>query len=163
MPKFNQDYTLKQKESACFRLDISWISCKRDRSKREITLENMRIGLRLVVLASLGLVTLQWAAGAADQKPASPATEANKPSFKDDREKASYALGANVGSFIKRNNMDLDVDVLVNAMKEVLGGKESKLTDQQAAEAMRSYQMAARAKQGEKNKKEGEAFLAENK
>ena len=123
----------------------------------------MRIGLRLLVLASLGLITLQWAAGAADQKPAGSATETNKPSFKDDREKASYALGANVGSFIKRNNMDMDIDVLVNAMKEVLGGKESKLTDQQAAEAMRSYQMAARAKLGEKNKKEGEAFLAENK
>jgi FKBP-type peptidyl-prolyl cis-trans isomerase FklB len=45
-----------------------------------------------------------------------------------------------------------------------------KLTDQQAAEAMRSYQMEARAKHeqvqrelSEKNKKEGAAFLAENK
>jgi FKBP-type peptidyl-prolyl cis-trans isomerase FklB len=52
----------------------------------------------------------------------------------------------------------------------VLAGRDLKLTDQQAQEAWRSYQMESRTKQEEmrkqqteKNKKEGEAFLAENK
>jgi len=116
----------------------------------------------MLVAAGIGLVMFQWAAGAADQKPATPPGD-TKSAFKDDREKASYALGANVGTFIKRNNLDMDLEVLTSALKDIVAGKESKLTDQQAMEAMRNYQQEARKKLAEKNKKEGEAFLEENK
>ncbi len=116
----------------------------------------------MLVAAGIGLSILQCTARAADQKPPAAPSDA-KSVFKDEREKASYALGANVGTFIKRNNMDMDIDVLTGAIKDILAGKESKLTDQQAMEAMRSYQQEARKKLGEKNKKEGEEFLAENK
>jgi FKBP-type peptidyl-prolyl cis-trans isomerase len=92
-----------------------------------------------------------------------PARAEDKPAFKDDREKASYGLGMYWGNQMKRNNMDLDLDVLVGALKDTVAGKELKLTDQQASEAIRTYQQEARKKVAEKNKKEGEAFLAENK
>jgi hypothetical protein len=75
----------------------------------------MRIGLKMLVVAGIGLAMFQWVAAAADQKPATPPGD-TKPAFKDDREKASYALGANVGTFIKRNNMDMDIDVLTAAL-----------------------------------------------
>ena len=113
----------------------------------------MRIGLRLFFIAGLGMATLQLPVRAAD----------DKPGFKDDREKASYALGLNVGTFIKRNNMDLDLDVLAGALKDAVAGKDPRLTDQQAQEAMRNFQQEARKKTAEKNKKDGEAWLAENK
>jgi FKBP-type peptidyl-prolyl cis-trans isomerase len=59
---------------------------------------------------------------------------------------------------------------MMGAVKDVLAGRPLKLTDQQAQEAWRSYQMESRAKQeemrhteAEKNKKEGEEYLAANK
>ena len=52
----------------------------------------------------------------------------------------------------------------------MLAGKESKLTEQQSQEAFKTYQTESRSKQdelrkqsAEKNKKAGDAFLAENK
>src|SRR5262249_21789836 len=112
----------------------------------------MRIGLTVVVAASVGLAAFQL-----------PARAEDKPAFKDDREKASYGLGVYWGSQMKRNNMDLDLDVLVSALKDTVAGRELKLTDQQASEAIRNYQQESRKKLAEKNKKEGDAFLAENK
>jgi FKBP-type peptidyl-prolyl cis-trans isomerase FklB len=55
------------------------------------------------------------------------------------------------------------MDAVVAAMKDVLAGKELKLTDAQAREAINAYQMESRKKVAEKNKKDGDAFLAENK
>jgi len=114
----------------------------------------MTIGKSSIIAVGLGLALLPLSSRAADQ-PAS--------NFKDDREKASYGIGMFFGNQIKRSKMDVDTDVLVSAMKEVLAGKETKLTDQQASEAIRDYQRAEQKKVAEKNKKEGEAFLAENK
>ena len=106
------------------------------------------------------------------QNPAPPAAPANAPALTPQQEKEnwSYAIGMNIGNGIKRGAVDLDLDVVMKAIKDVIAGREPKMTDQQAQEAWRGYQMAARKKQeevrqqqSEKNKKEGEAFLAENK
>ena len=92
-----------------------------------------------------------------------PAGAEDKATFKDDREKASYGLGMYWGNQMKRNNMDMDLDVLIGALKDTMAGHELKLTDQQASEAIRTYQQEARKQTAEKNKKEGEKFLTENK
>lgn len=113
----------------------------------------MRIGLTVLMAAALGLAELVQL----------PARAEDKPAFKDDRAKASYGLGMYWGNQMKRNNMDMDLDVLFGAMKDTLAGQDLKLTDQQASEAIRTYQQETRKKLAEKNKKEGEAFLAENK
>jgi len=111
-------------------------------------------------------------AAAAAEAPASTNTATNTPKLSptEQKDQWSYAIGMNIGNGVKRGGVDLDVDVLANAIKDVLAGRELKLTDQQAQEAWRSYQMESRTKQeemrkqqAEKNKKEGEAFLAENK
>ncbi|HLH54463.1 MAG TPA: FKBP-type peptidyl-prolyl cis-trans isomerase [Verrucomicrobiae bacterium] len=118
----------------------------------------MRILLTALLFAAL-------AAGAQQRSTAAEATPAaqEKPAFKDDREKASYAVGIFVGNQIKRSNMDVDLNILLGAVQDVLGGKDLRLTDMQASEAIRTYQAEARRKLAEKNKKEGEAFLTENK
>src|SRR6185369_16276520 len=85
-----------------------------------------------------------------------------KPSFKDDKEKASYAVGMYCGNMIKRSNMEVDMDVVMAAMKDALAGKEMRLNDQQASETLRTYQQESRRKVAEKNKKEGAAFLEAN-
>jgi FKBP-type peptidyl-prolyl cis-trans isomerase len=106
----------------------------------------------MLLMAALGTASALRAAAAED-----------KPAFKDEREKASYAVGVFVGNQIKRSNMDVDLNVLMSAVNDVLGGKELRLNDMQASEAIRAYQTEARKKIAEKNKKEGEEFLAENK
>jgi len=120
----------------------------------------MRIGLKTVAVIGLGLALVQSGARAADNKPADNKTAA---SFKDDKEKASYAIGMYFGSQIKRSNMDLDEEVVIGALKDMLAGKEARLSDHDAQTVIRSYQMEARKKVAEKNKAAGEAFLAENK
>ena len=112
----------------------------------------MRIALKMLLVGALGIATLERVDAAED-----------KPAFKDEKEKASYAVGIFVGNQIKRSNMDVDLNVLLSAVNDVLGGKELRLTDMQAQEAIRTYQQEARKKMAEKNKQEGEAFLAENK
>lgn len=112
----------------------------------------MKISNTLILAAGLAL-TLAQPLRAADEKS----------EFKDDKEKASYAIGMYFGNQIKRGNMEVDVDMINNAMHDVLSGRPLKLTDQQSQEAIRTYQTAEQKRVSDKNKKEGEAFLAENK
>src|ERR1051325_7056472 len=106
----------------------------------------------------LGLIL---AAGLASSQCLRAADE--KSDFKDDKEKASYAIGMYFGNQIKRGNMEVDATTVNSAMQDVLAGRSLKMTDQQAQEAIRTYQMAEQKRVADKNKKEGEAFLAENK
>jgi FKBP-type peptidyl-prolyl cis-trans isomerase len=139
----------------------------------------MRNGLN-VALALGFSVTLLQSAAAADDKPAATATPkpaptnapmaAPKLSPEEQKQNMSYAIGMNIGNSIKRGGVELDVDAMSGAIKDVMAGRTLKLTDQQAQEAMRFYQVEARNKHeqvqrelSDKNKKEGETFLAENK
>jgi len=111
----------------------------------------MNIGPKIILLAAM-------AANAG-----SAFAQTNAAVFSSDKEKASYAIGLFFGNQIKGGNLDVDTDVLVSAMKDVLAGREAKLTQPQAREAIMTYQKAAQVRVLEKNRKEGEAFLIENK
>lgn len=113
----------------------------------------MNIGRRIILTTALALLPLAPAALQA-QDPAS---------FKDDKEKASYAIGLYFGNNIKGGNLEVDTDVMMTGIKDVLAGRDPKLTQPQAKEAITTYQQASRAKALDKNRKEGEAFLAANK
>ena len=87
-----------------------------------------------------------------------------------DKQKASYAIGMNVGSSIRRQSVDVDPDILARGLKDSLAGGKTLLTDDEAKAALTALQAQARKAQEEKaqvaaeaNKKEGDAFLAENK
>ena len=127
----------------------------------------MKNALTVILAAGLGLGCFYEKAlaqtGAATNAPPQESPEAQK-------EKVSYAVGMNWGQQLKRAGFDVDVDVVAAAIKEVLAGKTPKYTEAQAREALTSYQMELRKKRedervklAEKNKKEGEVFLAENK
>lgn len=90
--------------------------------------------------------------------------------FKDDKEKASYALGLNLGNNWKRQDIELDFDQLLRGLKDTREGAKPLLTEQETRDVLSDYQRQITAKQqekrrlqGEKNKKEGDAFLAANK
>ena len=97
------------------------------------------------------------------------AQAADKPEFKDAREKNSYSVGANWGNSLKKQEVDVDLEVLIRGLREAFVG-QSALSDEQIRESMMALNKEIRAKQeekrkqqGEKNKQEGEKFLAENK
>ena len=91
-----------------------------------------------------------------------------KPDLKDPKLRTSYALGTDIGSNLKRQELDLDAKALAAGISDALGGKPG-LTDAEVRETLdllRKQMMAgaeAKAKvSGEKNLKEGEAFLVAN-
>ena len=90
--------------------------------------------------------------------------------LKTTRDQASYAIGLNIGKSIKNDALDVNSAVLVQGLLDALGDAAPKLTPQQAQAALEALsrdvnaRMAQKAKvEGDKNKKEGDAFLAANK
>ncbi|MDH5632118.1 MAG: FKBP-type peptidyl-prolyl cis-trans isomerase [Gammaproteobacteria bacterium] len=84
----------------------------------------------------------------------------------DDKNKLSYAIGFQVGSNLKAQEMDVNPDAIAEAIADVLADTKSKLTHEQMQAAMMNLQkkkMEAQQAKGDENKKAGEAFLAENK
>lgn len=87
----------------------------------------------------------------------------------------SYGVGHNIGknlaANIARDSVELNHDALVRGLRDALGDTAGRLlTDQQIQETMMAFQRRLAEKQqvaqravAEKNLKEGEVFLAENK
>ena len=117
----------------------------------------MRTGFRIAMAVGFGVALLHLPVAAQD-KPAAAnvATNAPKLSPQEQKERWSYAIGANIGSNMKRGGVELDVDVMMGAIKEMLAGKESKLTEQQSQEAFKTYKMECQAKQEEMRKQSAE-------
>jgi FKBP-type peptidyl-prolyl cis-trans isomerase FklB len=88
---------------------------------------------------------------------------------KDKKEKTGYAIGANIGKDMKRMSIEIDADMVAQVIKDTNSGK-LKLSDEEIRTALTELSKVMQSKEnermkilGEKNKKEGEAFLAENK
>ncbi len=90
--------------------------------------------------------------------------------LKTQKDKASYAIGLNIGKSMHKDSVDVDAAILLRGLKDGLTGSKPLLTDDEARASMVALQADLRKKQeekmlvqGEANKKAGEAFLAENK
>jgi FKBP-type peptidyl-prolyl cis-trans isomerase FklB len=101
---------------------------------------------------------------------ASPVVAAQKMELKTQKDKASYAIGLDMGSSLKKNEIDVNADALVRGIKDALSGGQKLMTDQEISETIMGLQKELQTKQqsrvkaaADKNKKEGEDFLAENK
>ena len=81
-------------------------------------------------------------------------------------EKASYAVGYQIGQNMKHRSVEVDPMVMARAVDDVLKGKEPVLDDKARSEAMQYLQKAAmesQKKAAEKNTEEGKKFLEANK
>jgi FKBP-type peptidyl-prolyl cis-trans isomerase FklB len=90
--------------------------------------------------------------------------------LKDEKEKVSYSIGLDIGTTFKKQNMDINPDVLMAGLRDALSGKTPLLNEEQVKETMTAYSktmMEAQANKareaGKKNLEIGEKFLAENK
>ncbi|HWN94126.1 MAG TPA: FKBP-type peptidyl-prolyl cis-trans isomerase [Methylomirabilota bacterium] len=89
--------------------------------------------------------------------------------LKDAKQKSSYAIGMDIGSNFKRQDIDVDARALAAGITDSLAGKPQ-LTEAEAKQVLNDLRTQlmgkAESKQkeaGEKNLKDGEKFLAENK
>lgn len=83
-----------------------------------------------------------------------------------DEQKATYAIGQQIGQNLKGQNIDFDPAVLAQSIKDVKEGKTPMLTSEQMQQALVKLQENINQKQAEaaeKNKAEGLAFLEKNK
>jgi FKBP-type peptidyl-prolyl cis-trans isomerase FklB len=101
------------------------------------------------------------------------ASAAKSPSalaLKTQKDKASYAIGLNVGKGLHRDSVDVDPAIVARGLKDGLTGAKPLLTDDEMQSVMTALQTDVRQKQqakmqvaGDANKKAGDAFLAANK
>ena len=92
------------------------------------------------------------------------------PALKDARDKASYALGLNLGNSLRKQSVEIDPNVLLQGLKDALAGAPTLMSEDEARAALAQLQQDLRAKREEQmkhaaetNKTEGEGFLAANK
>ena len=98
--------------------------------------------------------------------PEAPAAKSQSSAFASQKEKASYALGMNIGSTLHRQGVpadELDLNVLQQGLKDAMGGSKTLMTEEEERATLQQWQMDLRAQMASKNKTEGEAFLAANK
>lgn len=135
------------------------------------------------VLAAAGLFAVAQPAGKAQPaqpaqpqaqpgqaQPAQPAQPAAPSPFKTNTEKAAYGIGYNVGRDLKQAPLDLDVNLIIQGIKDAMAGSESKLPEAEFQQVMMQVQQEMMAKQqaeqaaaGQKAAAEGQAFLEANK
>jgi FKBP-type peptidyl-prolyl cis-trans isomerase FklB len=91
-------------------------------------------------------------------------------SLKSQRDKVSYIIGVDIGGNLKSRSIDIDPDLLLKGLKDGLAGNKPLLSETEIHEVMNTFKEEMAKKQeesmkkaAEKNKKDGDAFLAENK
>ena len=92
-----------------------------------------------------------------------------KMELKDLRQKASYSIGADIASNMKKQEIDIDVKSLTAGFSDAFAGGKMILTDAEMKEVITQFRTELMAKMetkqksaGDKNVKDGEAFLAAN-
>jgi FKBP-type peptidyl-prolyl cis-trans isomerase FklB len=111
-----------------------------------------------MAVAMCGVVAFSGAAFAADA-----------PELKGDKERLSYSIGMDIAGNLRRSSVDVDSDLVAKGLKDRYGEGKTLLTEDEARQTLEVAQKALMAKkaetmqkQSEKNKADGEKFLAEN-
>ncbi len=101
--------------------------------------------------------------------PACKKVKVEKTALQTQKEKASYAIGFDIGKNLKRFSEDVDLERLIQGMKDGVSGQKSLLTDEETKNTLTEFQQTLMKKEIErrkelaiKNKVEQEKFLAEN-
>jgi len=88
----------------------------------------------------------------------------------DQKARVSYSIGLNIGNNLKQQGVEVDPAVLVRGVQDAISGAKALMTPEEVQQCMTQFQqemnekqLANAAKEADKNMKEGEAFLAENK
>jgi UDP-GlcNAc:undecaprenyl-phosphate/decaprenyl-phosphate GlcNAc-1-phosphate transferase len=100
---------------------------------------------------------------------ATQAYAGEQPVLKTDKDKVNYAIGVNMIGNFKKQGIEIDLDLVVQGMRDALSEGKLLLTDDELRKAISQYMVAVRRNQEQvrllsaSNKNAGEAFLTENK
>jgi len=93
----------------------------------------------------------------------------DQPALKTQKDKISYAIGLEMGKGVKDQGFDVDPAIVAMGIKDALSGGKAQLTDEEfrkiigdVQEEMKQKQMQQMEETAAQNKKDGDAFLAEN-
>jgi len=122
----------------------------------------------------LVLTSALLAQQSATPQPSSPAPKSQAaPSdspLKTQKDKISYALGMNIGNGLRRNAIDVDLNTMLQGIKDGASAAKPLMTEDEMRAALTAFQQEMQAKAiaqmqlaAAKNKQEGDAFLAANK
>jgi len=125
------------------------------------------VAIGIVSLVCLGLATGEEAGKAA--APAGATDKDAKVELKTTKEKTSYTFGVNIGKSFKNQSIDVDLPLVMKGIQDAMGGGKCLLTDAECSQVMQEFQKEMVAKRSEgkkvasdKNKKDGDTFLAQN-
>jgi FKBP-type peptidyl-prolyl cis-trans isomerase FklB len=106
-------------------------------------------------------------------QPAPPKSAEAAPAFPSRQAKVSYALGMNLAQTLRRASVEVDPDLVIQGFRDAESGGPTLLSEQELDAVMVNLPREVRKNQidleaekrremAERNKQEGEAFLAEN-
>jgi len=123
-------------------------------------LQKSFVVMALLLLVSTGIACAQNE-GEAD------ASEGTLESLED---RASYAIGMNMAQGMKSQDVPIDLDLLIQGMRDAFAEGETRLSPEEMQQALQEFQQMmvqrqqqARTAQGEENQQQADAFFAENK
>ncbi len=90
----------------------------------------------------------------------------DKSSFSSDKEKYSYSIGYQFAKNLQAQNVEVDVGALNQALRDVLNGKKSVLSEEQMQQALQKMYEGRKEKMSQEadvTKKKSQEFLEENK
>ena len=124
--------------------------------------------MKQVVLAAIVLLTTLVAISCSQTEESASVAEVTKLELFE--QKYSYAIGLDIAKSLKRTGMEIDLPSLVQGLNDAINDKPTLISEEEAMQVMQEFQQQAQVAQSEvqkvladKNKKEGEAFLAANK
>jgi FKBP-type peptidyl-prolyl cis-trans isomerase FklB len=106
-----------------------------------------------------------------EPKPSAPGTPGPSSTLKTRKEELSYAVGMNIAKALQKQSVEVDDDLLERGLKDTLAGNKTLLSDERAGAVLAGIDTDQRIVQAnldrkalaDKNKREGESFLVENK
>jgi len=112
----------------------------------------------------MAVVTMVLVAGSAAAEGTPQARE-----LKETKDRISYSIGMDIGRNLQRQPFEVDPELLAQGIRDVFSGGKTLLTEEEQKQTLADLQKELMAKQQEhvrdmmeKNKKEGEEFLAAN-
>ena len=91
------------------------------------------------------------------------AVAADSADLKTDPEKNGYSVGYDVGRSIKRQLIGVDIDSIARGLKDGMSGAAPAMPDSEMQQRFATVRQESAQKILEKNKQDGEAYLAKNK